>query len=72
VLAWSKVRLRRGHEVPVCQECGNVLAARQQFTPTMVRALMECLLRRLAFDNVVTRGRQLLDDYEIDEDTVVQ
>lgn len=71
VLAWSKVRVTKHGDVAVCQECGNALAARGAFRPAIVRALTDCLLRRLAFDNVLARSKQMIDDYEIDDDTVV-
>jgi len=69
-LAYIVVRVIR-EDVPVCQQCGNALAARGCLSPGIVRRLMVIMLRRLTFDNVVARGRQLIDDYEVDEDTVV-
>lgn len=71
VLSFTKVRVTKHGDVAVCQECGNVLARRGVFRPTIVRLLMDLMLRRLAFDNVTARGREMIENYEIDEHTVV-
>lgn len=70
-LAFSKVRIHKHGDVAVCQECGNALATRCAFTPRVVKALMEIMLRRLILDGVLARSKQMLDDIEIDEHTVV-
>lgn len=69
-LAYVVVRVIRD-DVPVCQGCSNALAARGCLKPGIVRSMMAIMLRRLSFDNVTARGREMIENYEIDEHTVV-
>ncbi len=69
VLSFSMVRVKND-DLPVCQSCGNALAGRACLNARIVKALSDCMLRRLLLDQALARSRQVFEDFDVDEDTV--